>query len=239
MATTPSIFNFTDDWKWVTQHVILLILAGLLVFGAVYGVESLLTKHDIAMEAKYSQILNQQSAQTQLLETQLKTDESNWTQLSSQLTSQNAADQQIIATRDSQINQLITKINVMKPPQIAADLQTKLHSGVATVLPDGIKLDTNAARDVDSQLAQGTAAEQNLVITKTELENEVMLVNGAEKTISVSNTALAAEQKKNADQITACSAEVRTVKAEATKGKLKWFGIGVVVGFIGRAMSHP
>lgn len=243
MATTPetksSIFNLSADWTWIIQHAFLLILAAALAVGSVYYVEGLIAKHDAATEARYSQVLTQQTAQTSLLEAQLKTDENNWTQLSTQLNAQNAADQQQISARDAQITQLLTKISQMQPPQIVADLQPKLHAGTATILPDGVKLDTPAARDVDAQMTQGAAAEADLTTTKSELTNETTLAVEASKNLTEANGALAAEQKKNVDQVAACTAEVNTVKAQARKGKLKWFGIGVVVGYLGRVLTHP
>lgn len=235
--TKPSIFSLTADWTWVTQHAILLFLAAVLVVGSVYGVEGLMAKHDAATEARYSQILASQTAQTQTIEAQLKTDEDNWTTLSTQLNAQNAVSQQQIIARDEQITQLITKINTMTVPQVVADLQPKLHAGTATVLPDGVKLDPPAARDVDAQITQGTAAEADLTATKNELTNETTLATKAGQDLTEANTAITAEQKKNTDQVAACVSEVNTVKAASTKSKTKWFFIGVVVGYLGRVLT--
>lgn len=223
----------TTDLAWLKTHVILLVFVTALALGGVYEVESIITRHDIASEERYSKILTMQSAQTSALEAQLKTDESNWTQLSVQLTHQNQAAQQQINARDQQITQLLTKISTAQPPQIVADLQPKLHAGTATVLSDGVKLDTAAARDVDEQITQGTGAAADLVNTKTQLANEIILSGSVSKNLTEADAALLAEQKKNQDQIVACAAEVKVVKAQARKSKLKWFITGVITGIIG------
>lgn len=233
MATTPgSIFNFSQDWKWITQHLVLLCVIAIATWGGVYEIESLIAKHDQATEARYSLILQQQTAQTQVIENQLKTDEANWTQLNTQLTAQNQQEQQQIAARDAQIQQLITKINQMQPPQLVADLQPKLHQGTATVLSDGVKLDTPAARDVDEQLTQAAATTADLTATKVEVTNLTQLVAKAQDTIDTANKAVGAEQAKYDAQVNDCQAQIKTVKDEAAKSKLKigfWSFLGGIL----------
>ena len=233
---TPSIFNFTADWTFILQHIILLLIAAGLIFGSVYGVESLLSKHDAAVESKYTQILATQTAQTLSLEKQVSTDESNWSQQQAQVVAQLQTDQKTMANKDAQITAIIGKINTYQPPQIVADLQPKLHAGIATILTDGIKLDTAAARDVDTQITQGTAAEADLVTTKTDLNSEIDLNSKVKQGITDVNNALTAEQKKNADQVQSCNNQITTLKHEAIKGKIKWFFIGYVSGFISKTL---
>lgn len=235
MTTTPETITAkaAADLAWLKTHIVLLVIVIGLVFGSVYGVENMLAKHDAATEAKYSLVLAQQTAQATALADQLKSDEANWTQLSSQLNAQNQIQQQQIAARDKQISILLSKINTLQPPEIVADLQPKLHAGNATVLPDGVKLDTEAARDMDKQITQGAAAAADLVNTKIELANETTLAVTANKNLSDAGAAVTALQKQNADQVQACAAEVKTIKAQARKSKIKFFLAGLVIGVIG------
>lgn len=237
MTTTPITETIatkaTADLAWLKTHIVLLAVVISLAVGSVYAIEDLIAKHDQATEARYSQILTQQTAQATALADQLKTDETSWTQLSSQLNAQNQVQQQQIAARDKQISLLISKISTLQPPEIVADLQPKLHAGNATVLPDGVKLDTDAARDVDKQITQGVAAVADLANTKTELANETTLAMTANKNLSDASAAVAALQKQNTDQIQACAAQVKTIKAQARKSKIKWFFAGVITGIIG------
>ena len=235
MTNTPQTITAkaTADLAWLKTHIALLAIVIALVVGSVYGIDSMIAKHDAVAEARYSQILAQQTAQATALTDQLKTDEANWTQLSSQLNAQNQVQQQQIAARDKQISILLSKINTLQPPEIVADLQPKLHAGTATVLPDGVKLDTEAARDVDKQITQGAVTAADLVSTKIELANETTLAVTANKNLSDAGAAVTALQKQNADQVQACAAEVKTIKAQARKSKIKFFLAGLVIGVIG------
>ena len=228
--------KLTSDLAWLRTHIIMLVIVVGLAWGGVYGVESLIAKHDAAQEAKYSVILQAQTAQTTAIENKLSSDETNWNQLAQQLTAQNTQLAQQVASRDAQITVLVNKINTMTVPQVAADLQPKLHAGTATVAPNGVLLDVNAARDVDEQLTKADAILADLSDVKAQLANEVVLYNNAAADAKETHTALAAEQKKNVDQIQACTTEVNKIKSDARKSKSKWAIFGAIGGFILRSV---
>lgn len=231
-VTTTIASKLTADLAWLRTHLIMLVIVVGLAWGGIYGVESLIAKHDAAQEAKYSQVLQAQTAQTKAIEDKLTSDEANWNQLAQQLTAQNTQLAQQVASRDAQITVLVNKIQTMTVPQVAADLQPKLHAGTATVAPNGVLLDVNAARDVDEQLAKADTVLADLTDVKQQLANEVVLYTNAAADAKETHTALAAEQVKNAEQIKACATEVATVKAEARKSKTKWAIFSAIGGFV-------
>src|SRR5271156_449385 len=110
--------KLTSDLAWLKTHIIMLVIVVGLAWGGVYGVESLIAKHDAAQEAKYSVILQAQTAQTTAIENKLSSDETNWNQLAQQLTAQNTQLAQQVASRDAQITVLVNKINTMTVPQV-------------------------------------------------------------------------------------------------------------------------
>jgi hypothetical protein len=222
----------------VLKHLVILAVVGCLVFGGIYGVESIIAKHDLATQNHYSQLLATQTALTQSIEAKLATDEAGWAQQAAALTKQNNQLAQQVVSRDAQLSALITKIGTMQPPAIVADLQPKLRAGTATVQPNGVLLDVPAARDVDEQITEGTTAKSDLAATKTQLGNETVIATNAEKDAAETKTALTAEQTKNGDQVKACNAQITTLKAQSRKGKLKWFGIGYVAGLISGFTLH-
>jgi hypothetical protein len=224
--------KLTADLAWLRTHLIMLVIVVGLAWGGIYGVESLMAKHDAAQEAKYSQILAAQTAQTTAIENKLTTDEANWNQIASQLTAQNMQLAQQVASRDAQITVLMNKISTMTVPQVAADLQPKLHAGTATVQPNGVLLDVNAARDVDEQITKANEVLADLTDVKQQLANEVVLYTNASADARETHTALAAEQVKNADQIKACAIEVKQVKDDARKSKTKWAIFSAIGGFV-------
>lgn len=239
MSTTPNpvISTLSTDWNWLKTHIVLLGLVVALGFGGVYGIETLEAKHDAAEEAKYSVILQQQTMLTKSIEDKLASDSTAHAAAEAQLTAQINADHDAMARRDAQVTQLINKINTLQPPEIVADLQPKLHAGIATVLPDGIKLDTAAARDVDEQITAGASAQADVKDLSSQLTAETTIAINTKADLVTANTAIGAEQKKNADQVIAYAKEADVLKADARKGKMKWFAIGYVAGFLTRVFT--
>jgi hypothetical protein len=221
----------------VLKHLVILAVVGCLVFGGIYGVESIIAKHDAKTEAKYSQLLVTQTTQTKAIEDKLSSDEQAHQALENQLLAQLAADEAAMKQRDALNAQLIAKIAQMTAPQVVADLQPKLRAGTATLLADGVKLDVPAARDVDEQITEGANAKTDLATTQADLAKETTIAGNAQADLATAKTAIGAEQAKNTDQVKACAAEVATVKAEARKGKMKWFVIGYVSGFLTRVLT--
>ena len=254
MATTPPVVlapvpapkpaaptlasKFTADWQWILKHLVILAIAACLVVGGVYFVDSEIAKHDAATEARYSLVLQQQIATTKAVEDKLDADTAQHALEAQAYQQQIAADQVAMKQRDDLMKVLIAKIGTMTAPQVVADLQPKLRQGTATVLNDGVKLDLPAARDVDAQITEGANAKADLTTTQANLAKETTIATNATADLATAKTAIAAEQTKNTDQVKACAAEVATVKAQARKGKLKWFGIGYIAGFISGIAAH-
>ena len=42
---------------------------------------------------------------------------------------------------------------------------------------------------------------------------------------------------QNDDESKACKAEVADIKAQARKSKLRWLGVGIIIGFIGAHLA--
>jgi DNA repair exonuclease SbcCD ATPase subunit len=236
-TTTTSTNWLSTHWSWVLSHLLIVALIGGLVWGAVYGVNSLIASHDAKTEARYSQLLVAQTAQTKAIEDKLSADEQAHQAIENQLIAQLAADQAAMKQRDALNAQLVAKIAQMTAPQVVADLQPKLRAGTATLLADGVKLDVPAARDVDEQITEGANAKTDLATTQADLAKETTIAGNAQADLATAKTAISAEQAKNTDQVKACAAEVATVKAEARKGKMKWFVIGYVSGFLTRVLT--
>ena len=248
MATTPPVVlapvpapkpaaptlasKFTADWQWILKHLVILAIAACLVVGGVYFVDSEIAKHDAATEARYSLVLQQQTALTKSVEDRLDANTAQHALEAQQYQAQIAADAAAMKQRDALLAVALSKINTMSPTQVQADLQPKLRQGQATVLADGIKLDTEAARDVDAQITEGANAKADLATTKTALTKETTIADNATADLATAKTAIAAEQTKNSDQVKSCNAQIATVKAEARKSKIKWFISGVVSGFL-------
>lgn len=236
-TTTTASSWLSSHWSWVLSHLLILALVAGLVWGGIYGVDSMIARHDAANQQKYELVLQQQTAVTKAVEDKLTLDSAQHAQEALAYQQQIAADQVAMKQRDDMLKVLIAKIGTMTAPQVVADLQPKLRQGTATVLADGVKLDLPAARDVDAQITEGVNAKADLATTQTALTKETSIASNATADLATAKQAITAEQTKNGDQIKACDATIATVKAEARKSKIKWFLIGYVSGFLTRVFT--
>lgn len=237
MSTTPNPVTsvIANDWNWLKTHLVLLVLVIALGFGGVYGIETIVAKHDAAEATKDALILQQQTTLTKSIEDKLASDSTAHAAAEAQLTAQINADHDAMARRDAQVSQLIAKINIMQPPQLVADLQPKLHAGTATELSDGIKLDVAAARDVDEQITAGQTAQADVNTLKGEVAAQTTITANTKADLVTANKAIDGEKQKNVDQVSACKTETDKLKSDARKGKMKWFAIGYVAGLLTHA----
>jgi len=215
----------------------LFVITGLL-WGSVYGIQSMIASHDAKTEAHYDQQLAASTAQAQATEERRIADEKAHAIIDAQLLAQLSADQVAMKQRDNLMAQLVAKIQTMTVPQVVADLQPKLRAGTATELPDGVKLDLPAARDVDAQMTEGTNAKANLATTQADLAKETVIASNAATDLATAKQAITDEQGKNAAQVKACNAEKDTIRSDAAKSKTKWALITGILGFLFRVATH-
>jgi hypothetical protein len=243
-ASSPSQPHFTNavlikDLSWFTHHIILLAIAAGLVFGAVYFVENLISKHDVANAAVTAKILATQEEQTKAIQTQLTTDESHWTQIEQTLLAQNAQLTKTIENEHVQIEKQRTVDATLTAQEAATRLaqQTQAKSGEVVAQGDNIVLDLPITRSIvsDLDLLVGTQAE--LQNTQTQLKNETTIAGNDQTNINEQAALITSLKTQNADQIKSCSAQIAVVKAKDRKSKIKWFFSGVIVGFIGKRLA--
>jgi hypothetical protein len=242
MTTTPVsspseqlITKVKADYTWLTTHLIQLAIVGALVIASVYGFENLVAKHDALVSARYDTLAAQSAAQNLTIQKQTADQISQLAAQNSQLQSQVSSLAQAISTRDAALIQLQKQVVTMQPPALAAEWPKFITHGTVSALPDGVKLDVPAAQDTLQQLEAVPVLEadkKNLADANSKQATEIA---NAATALKGSQDALASEQASHAADNKACEVDKKTLKAQARKGKLKWFGLGVVFGFIGRA----
>jgi hypothetical protein len=158
--------------------------------------------------------------------------------LMAQVKQQNAANQQLVQqlqTQNATLTQSIieiqktavqAKIQVLQlpPTQLAADTQKDIGVGtvaVSTTNPGTFNLDTPAMQQILRQIIQGEADARTVTDQQTIIANDKKELAAKDATI------------KNYETVV-----VPQLKAEIGRGKRKWFAIGVVVGFLGRVLTH-
>lgn len=228
------------DWSWFVSHLVALILVGALVAGGVYGVESLIAKHDAATLAKDNAALATVVAQNQTLISEAQSKDAL---LQQAIASLSAANAQLSAQQNARNVQLATQVktDATLSAQQAADRltqQTKAAPGEITASGNNVTVDLPMSRQLVTDLDMLPVVTANLADETTKLTNETTLATTAEADVTAQKAEISGLNTQLADSAVACAAEVKTEKAKARKGKLKWFGIGFIVGFASGATAH-
>jgi hypothetical protein len=208
------------DLAWARHHLFLLAAVSILVFAGVFGVESLLAKHDAQKDAQWKAVV---AADQQ----RLATDEANWAQQFQALTAQNTQLLSAIQTRDAALVVQQKKDATLSANEAAQRLseQTKAAPGEVTAQGNNLLVDLPISRQIVTSLDQLPVLVANLADMKTQLANETTIANNAQADAT-------AQKKINTDQVEACKAQVADVKAQARKSKTKIGGIMFTLGII-------
>lgn len=230
----PITTTITKDLTWIKGHIFLLLAVVFLIFIGIYGIEDVLAKHDKEKDAAAQQALAIQAAQTQALITKLGQDEQTWSQ-------QNAQNQQIIAqlataitTRDAATRKQ-QQVDATLSASAAAERisqQTGAKAGEVVANGDMIQLDLPITRQVVQQLDTIPALQGDLKDTQSQLTAETAVAGNLQSDLNGQKQLVGSLQAQNADQVKACAAQVKDLKAQARKSKLKWYSAGVVTGFL-------
>lgn len=223
-----------NDLSWIKGHIFLLLAVAILIFVGVYGIESVFAAHDKQKAAETQQILAAAQAQTQLVLTKLLQDEQNWS-------AQNAQNQQLILTLAQTISkrdaagqkqqQIDTTLSAKDAAQRLSQ-QTKAGTGEIVAQGDSVLLDLPVTRQVVQLLDTLPVVQADLADTQKQLGAETVVATNLQANVTEQKTLIDALKTQNTDQVNACKAEVKSLKAEARKGKAKWFGIGFISGLL-------
>lgn len=235
-AETGSWFK-TEEVKaetWLKAHERILIVA-IFALASVFCVDKFLNvtaARDKAAASQAAQVLTQQQAFNQQLATQVAVAQKNNQDLLVQLTQQNAVLQEQQSQRTVVLQQQVATDKSLPMPDLGnrwaklAQLNpTDIQATTAgiTVTPQGA-LDTTTALEqvpvlqsnLSDEATQNTNLSTELSSTKTVNTDLVSQVAGLNTQIT--------------DQNKACKDEIASTKAQARKGKLKSFLVGVSVG---------
>jgi len=234
--------NISDDLTYIRHHIILLIIVVGLAFGGIYGVESLVARHDAANASQTALILKQQQQQVASLESQLQSNEQQWQKVETQLLVENTQLAQTIAQRNTQLA-VVQKQNATLTAQEAAQqltVQTKAQPNEVTAQGSTVILDLPIARTLVSDLDSIQVLQANLSDTQTQLKNETQIASNSQANVKEQAVVITNLQTENKDEIIACTTQIAAIKATNRKDKikvfLKGFVAGTVFGVIGKRM---
>lgn len=240
VAAPTLVQTVEKDYAWVKMHIAALlvtfVLIGGSVVGSVYGVESLIAKHDLATEQRYNTALAGEVANTKAAQDALATTIASFNTQLQALQAQNAQLAQSVIARNAQTQKQV-KIDATLDAQETAQrlaTQTSASAGQVQVAPNGsdITIALPITRSIVADLDSLQSSQANLVDTQKELDNTNQLFTSSQQVVAAQKTTIDSLTAQNAGQVKACAEEVKTAKAVARKSKAHWFVRGFVVGFI-------
>ncbi len=227
--------TLNHDLAWLRHHLILLALVGVLTFSGIYGIESLISRHDHEAALRMEALAQTLVQQNQLLQQQTKV------QIDA-LTQQNVALQQevgslatAIVTRDAQLIQNQNKVPNLSPDQLSAEWQKDIRNAgsIKPTLPSGYLVDQTAAVATVQALESVPVLQQDIADLEKSNSNLQSELNNDAAVLTLEKKSHFSDNQTNTALLTAKDAEIKDVKAQARKSKLKWFGIGFLLGLIG------
>lgn len=221
-----------SDLTWLKAHLVLLALVVILVFGSVYGIESLIARHDTERESKDQANLSAIQANSASLQQRLQQDEvasaardAQYQQIISQL-SATIASQNVTLAKQIKTNATLT------PVETAAAIAKKTNAASTDVIAqnDTVTLSSGEAKKINNALDTLTTVQAELVETQKEVLAQTDLTAEANNTIAEQKAVIASQESeiKAGDKV--CEDRITVVTAKARRGKLKAFFWGVLVG---------
>jgi DNA mismatch repair ATPase MutL len=233
-TTTPTAVTVTATTSWIKQHertvICAMFLAVTLFLGgkfldreAVKAQANATVATQVAADAKLAaQQAAQQVAQTQ----------AQYQAMLDALQKQNAALAQAVAQRNVVLVQQQAVDKTLSPTQLTQRWAALVPNTQPTVTPTGVAVTTADAQLTVAQLENVPVLTQNLKDQTEIAQNLNQELVGAGKVNNALGNQISALNLQITDDDRACKADVASVKADARKGKLRWFKIGYVSGLV-------
>ena len=227
--------SIESDLGWFKTHIVLLAVIVILTFGGIYGVETIIEKHDADNNSKWQAINQQQVAQVQSLSDKLASEEKDRIEENTRQTAILAQLATTIAQRDKDTAAAVQKDTTLSASEAAQKIaqQTNAQAGEVTAQGDIIQLDLPVARTIASIADQLPAVKADLADTQKQLTAETAIATNLQTDTVQQQQLIDAMKLQAIDADKACKTQVADIKAKARKSKLKWFLGGFILGLVG------
>jgi hypothetical protein len=219
------------------HHLVLYLLLAVGAFGLVYlGMSKYADIQAAKAEAAQQALAIEKDHSAQMLAT-LKQAQEALAAVQAQRERDNAASQaqmaQIVATLQAQI----AKDKTLPAPALGHRIETITGFKQDTITidaKDNLIVPQPLAVDIVVRLDQGQADAQTVVQQEKIIVNQTATIADQAKIIAQQEGVIAEDKVVLTKQIDTDNKQINKLKADLRKGRLKWFGIGVVTGFVGR-----
>lgn len=219
MVTETITQRVSNDLSWARHHALVMLLAILFIFGAVYGIESLVAKHD-AQTASQSQLV---------LAALTAADKEQFAGIQAQiltLTQQNTNLVNSMLQRDKQTVIQQKKDTTLDAAGSATRLMELEHDkGMAIAQGNQVTMDLPLSRAVILDLDAMAPLQADNRDLQSQLNNEHVINTGLNTESTKKDELLAATVKADKDKLDSCQSDAR-------KGKTKYLIIGTILGYM-------
>jgi hypothetical protein len=224
------------DIAWAQHHLFLLAAVAVLTFAGIYGVLSLIARHDHDAALQQEAILKTFTQQNQLVQAQTKAQIDTLTQQNVALEQQVSSIATAIVARDRQLAQQQQTIKALPPPQLAAKWGEVASEPAPSIDTQGNFLAPIALvqKSVDALLS--------LPVLQADI-NDLKIQLTEETTIAYNNDVKYQDEKKahtsdnelGKQTVATKDAEIKDLKAAARKRNVI---IAIIGGALGFGLGH-
>jgi len=244
MATAPIVVtngpaadsSLLKDWKWITAHLVLVVVLGAFLACGVYGVNNIIERHDLARAAADAKVLAVAQQQNVTLLQTLQADEAASAARDAQATATiNTLFAQVNA-RDAQLKQTLAQNATLTAAQAAAKLtqQTGAAPGQITAAGNTVVADLPTAIKFVNAFDQLAVAQSDLAAKQGIIDSTNVKLTDATKQLGDANGVIASDKTVLAATVKQCTDDKATPKAKERKhhviiGIIMFIG-GIVAG---------
>ena len=184
--------------------------------GAVYGVDSIVARHDAARSTQFAQILATQAEQTKTLQQQLAADEAATAVRDAQYQATIAQLSKSIQVRDANAQKQQQTDTTLDAVSAASRLaaQTGAQSGEISVAGDNVTLDLPITRRIVAAFDELSVAQADLQDTKNQLTAQAGLTLDANTKLADADKVITSQTAQLTDATKSCNAQIKTLKAK-------------------------
>ena len=226
----------TLDKHHITLYIAAFVLALGLTFSVTYFVEARIADANaskLAVMQAQSVLKDQQNIQFQQ---QIAATVKQLQDTTVALQATNAQQVSTISSLKQQLQDQKGKDATLPPTDLASRIQTLAPGGNVVVDTTGYHLDQAEAVSVAQVLEEPPILQQELVSDQTIITNDAAIISNDAKVLDAEKQSHVSDVGALQSKLDTANQEIKTVKAQARKGKLKWFGIGYVAGFASSAI---
>ena len=227
---------FETYLKWIESHerLLLVAVAGVVLWFGIGRVDSLIARHDNANLQQAQVVAQVQQEKTAALAKQVAEQAAQYQALADKVQVQNAA----LVQANTELATALAKQQrtdaSLPPTELVNRWSTLVPQAKPTVTPSGVALDTPSAVATVQALEAVPVLTAQVSNTQKELDNAQSLVTAEGQQVTTLNTEVGSLRTQLGDNQAVCQAQIAVVRAEARKSKRRWFLVGFVTGFVSR-----